>query len=477
MGKFDVSLIRYLTAEDYRVLTAIEMGMRNHELVPLQLIAVIASLKHGGCHKILRELVRYKLVAYDATAKRKSSNNEGYRLTNLGYDYLALKALSSRDIIYSVGNQVGVGKESDVYIVANENDEQMILKLHRLGRTCFRQLKNKRDYLKHRQAYSWLYLARLAAIKEFAFIKVLHEHKFSVPKPIDLNRHCVVMELIDGYPLCNIKDIDKPGKIYDELMSIIVRLASYGLIHSDFNEFNLMINDNGHITMIDFPQMVSISHINAEYYFDRDVQCIRDFFRRRFHFETDLYPKFADIKRLHSLDNDVRASGFSKELEKQFEQVSETIGLRQDVDNDNHSVEEENDDDDDDEDEEIDEEPTSSLPENDEMNKLTQMIDSNHLLSSPILDENENHQFKPFQDDNKQEFEENNDHDDNQSTISTSQKLSELSIDKNYIRAKVKQTLKKKLKQQHRRLCTKGEAALVTAQRRDHRDTIQLHLE
>jgi RIO kinase 2 len=88
------------------------MGMRNHELVPLHLIAVIASLKHGGCHKVLRELVRYKLVAYDATARRKSSNNEGYRLTNLGYDYLALKALASRDIINSVGNQIGVGKES-----------------------------------------------------------------------------------------------------------------------------------------------------------------------------------------------------------------------------------------------------------------------------------------------------------------------------------------------------------------------------
>ena len=44
-----------------------------------------------------------------------------------------------------------------------------------LGRTCFRQLKNKRDYLKHRQSYSWLYLARLAAMKEFAFMKVLFE--------------------------------------------------------------------------------------------------------------------------------------------------------------------------------------------------------------------------------------------------------------------------------------------------------------
>ena len=51
------------------------MGMRNHELVPLELISVIASLKHGGCHKILRELVKYKLIAYDATARRKAMKN------------------------------------------------------------------------------------------------------------------------------------------------------------------------------------------------------------------------------------------------------------------------------------------------------------------------------------------------------------------------------------------------------------------
>jgi len=37
---------------------------------------------------------------------------QGYRLTNAGYDYLALKTLSSRQVINSVGNQIGVGKES-----------------------------------------------------------------------------------------------------------------------------------------------------------------------------------------------------------------------------------------------------------------------------------------------------------------------------------------------------------------------------
>ena len=36
----------------------------------------------------------------------------GYRLTFLGYDYLALKALASRGSVFSVGNQIGVGKES-----------------------------------------------------------------------------------------------------------------------------------------------------------------------------------------------------------------------------------------------------------------------------------------------------------------------------------------------------------------------------
>jgi RIO kinase 2 len=79
-------------------------------------------------------------------------------------------------------------------------------------------------------------------------------------------------------------------------MNLIVQLASYGLIHSDFNEFNLMLSDDDKVTLIDFPQMVSISHLNAEFYFDRDVQCIRDFFKRRFNFESELYPKFSDVK-------------------------------------------------------------------------------------------------------------------------------------------------------------------------------------
>jgi len=122
-------------------------------------------------------------------------------LTNAGYDYLALKVLAHREIIHSFGNQIGVGKESNIYIVADNEENPFCLKLHRLGRTCFRNIKGKRDYHRHRQSASWLYLSRISATREFAYMKALLNRGFPVPKPIDFNRHCVVMELVEGGPL------------------------------------------------------------------------------------------------------------------------------------------------------------------------------------------------------------------------------------------------------------------------------------
>ncbi|XP_040397296.1 serine/threonine-protein kinase RIO2 isoform X1 [Cygnus olor] len=361
MGKLNVAVLRYLSGQHFRVLTAVEMGMKNHEIVPASLVAPIASLKHGGCNKILRELVKHKLLAYERT-----KTVQGYRLTNAGYDYLALRTLSSRQVISSVGNQMGVGKESDIYIVANEDEQQFAMKLHRLGRTSFRSLKNKRDYHKHRHKMSWLYLSRLAAMKEFAYMKVgsclhhinkdvidwnvllrlsshhfvfailaLYDREFPVPKPVDYNRHAVVMELLDGYPLCQVHQIEDPAAVYSELMDLIVKLGNHGLIHGDFNEFNLILDNDDHVTMIDFPQMVSTSHPNAEWYFDRDVNCIKEFFKKRFNYESELFPSFQDIRRESSLDVEIAASGYTKEMQEDDELLY-AVGS----DEDDHTTEE-----------------------------------------------------------------------------------------------------------------------------------------
>ena len=164
--KLDVANLRYLNRDDFRVLTAVEMGMRNHDLVPTELIGAIAQLKHGGSHKVIGNLLRNKLVYHERR------DYDGYRLTYAGYDYLALKSMLQRGTIAGVGRQIGVGKESDIFLVINEEGETLALKLQRLGRTSFRSIKKNRDYLQGRRSPSWLYMSRLGALREFAFMQV-----------------------------------------------------------------------------------------------------------------------------------------------------------------------------------------------------------------------------------------------------------------------------------------------------------------
>ncbi|KAL5534148.1 hypothetical protein ACEPAG_609 [Sanghuangporus baumii] len=326
--KLDATDLRYVTSDEFRVLTAVEMGSKNHEVVPTILIAKIAGLRGGGVNKMLGSLAKRNLVA-----KVQNSKYDGYRLTYGGYDYLAMRALSKRDSMYSVGNQIGVGKESDIYVVADSEGKQMVLKIHRLGRVSFRAIKEKRDYMGNRKSASWMYMSRLAAQKEWAFMKVLHEHDFPVPTPIDQARHCILMEYIDAFPLRQIAEIPSPGKLYSQLMDLIVRLAHAGLIHGDYNEFNILIHRvTGEPVIIDFPQMVSTSHENAEWYFNRDVECIRRFFRRRFRYESVLYPRFRSTMRegegneeSFRLDVVVAASGFSKKEMKTLEEYMESV--------------------------------------------------------------------------------------------------------------------------------------------------------
>lgn len=244
-------------------------------------------------------------------------SDDGYRLTNMGYDYLALKSLTMRGSVASFGNQIGVGKESNIYTVANEEGTPLCLKLHRLGRICFRNVKEKRDYHGKRKSASWLYLSRISATREFAYMKALYDRGFPVPKPIDFNRHCVIMELIEGYPMTQVNEVENIEQLYDDLMNLIVRLGNCGVIHGDFNEFNIMVTDDQKPILIDFPQMVSTSHPNAQMYFDRDVQGVRDLFKKKFGYESEDYPKFEDLERDDDLDKEVACSGygFTKEME------------------------------------------------------------------------------------------------------------------------------------------------------------------
>ncbi|RDW80662.1 serine protein kinase RIO2 [Coleophoma crateriformis] len=344
--RLDTKHMRYLAAEDWRVLTAVETGSKNHEVVPTPLIGQISGLK-GGVHRSISALAKVGLIA-----RQKNAKYDGYRLTYGGLDYLALNTYRKRKDVYSVGNQIGVGKESDIFVVADEKGVQRVLKIHRLGRISFRTVKANRDYLRHRSSGSWMYMSRLAAMKEYAFMTALRENGFPVPEPLAQSRHTIVMSLIDAFPMRQISSVPDPAGLYGELMTMILRLAQYGLIHGDFNEFNILIKEeknkeakegeeNMILTpiLIDFPQMVSIDHTNAEYYFDRDVNCIKRFFERRFRYTSNSKgPHFAEAKKLVGkdgitrLDVAVEASGFSRKMAKELEAYMKEVGVDGDGD-------------------------------------------------------------------------------------------------------------------------------------------------
>lgn len=329
--------MRHLTAEDWKVLAAVEQGSKNHELVPTPLIEKLSRLRGGasGVHRSISVLAKNGLIA-----KMKEAKYDGYRLAYGGLDYLALHTHSQKRHVYSVGSRIGVGKESDIMIVADQTGTQLVLKIHRLGRISFRTVKSNRDYLRKNQTGSWQYLSRLAATKEFAFMQALEDEDFPVPHPISHSRHTIVMSLIDAHPLRQISSVPNPASLYAELIELILRLARHGLIHGDFNEFNILIKEDmvsnetegGEPTLtltpilIDFPQMVSMDHANAEMYFDRDVACIKTFFLRRFHFTPSKPgPFYADAKKTvgkdgaRRLDAALVASGFTKKMAKDLE--------------------------------------------------------------------------------------------------------------------------------------------------------------
>lgn len=174
-----------------------------------------------------------------------------------------------------------------------------------------------------------MFLSRLAAQKEFAFMKAIYEAGFSVPTPIENSRHTIVMSLVDGFPMRQLTSHDNPSRLYNTLMNFIVRLANQGLIHCDFNEFNIMIcekfeDPEDEVVIIDFPQCISLSHVDAKRYFERDVNCVRTFFEKKLGYVSEDYPRFErDIKREGSLDLLMSASGFNKKEVKEFEKALE----------------------------------------------------------------------------------------------------------------------------------------------------------
>lgn len=277
-------LLTQLEKEDFRILTAIELGMKRSRYVKVN------DIRFYSRYPIEETLFRLKKVhKFDLIIRDSSKHEVAYTLNSLAYDLLGFHALVEKNIISQLGPILGKGKESDVYSCMDDDENVHALKIYRIGRRSFKNIKNLRDLVGERSHLSWLYVNRLAAKKEFDSLNVIHVLNLNTPKPIGYNRHMVVMEYLRGKELVYYKDIDDPEFIFDQIIEQIrIIFQKVGLIHGDLGEFNIVIDEEGNILIIDWLQSVKSDHPNSRTLLHRDIKNVCDYFKNKFKIESDV---------------------------------------------------------------------------------------------------------------------------------------------------------------------------------------------
>jgi RIO kinase 2 len=261
-----------LEPEDFHLLSGVEQGMRFSEWV--------AREKLPEFSRLTAEDVDYRLDRCERRGllERKTIQYEGFRLTFEGYDALALHTFAERETIDGVGAPLGVGKESDVYEVRSY--KPLALKFHREGYTEFREVMREREYTADREHVSWLYTARKAAEREYDALETVYPD-VSVPRPVDQNRHAIVMDRIDGVELANAALEDGQAvPVLDLVLAEMAAAYEAGYVHADMSEYNVFVDTDG-VTVFDWPQALPTDHENADELLVRDVENVVGYFRRK----------------------------------------------------------------------------------------------------------------------------------------------------------------------------------------------------
>jgi len=255
------------------------------------LLSSVLRTKEDRIVKVARELHGLGLVEYFGQPF------PSVRLQTLGADVLALHKLAIRGLIKGLGRQIGVGKESDVYEAVSPDNTLYSLKIFRLGRISFRQVRRLRSYGTTRVWRPWLYRNVSAAKKEFNILKKLSILDLPVPRPVYSVMHIVMMEYLDGVLLKDaVFPSDDAEEVYLEIIDSIFRIYEAGYVNGDLSEYNIFMLRGGGIKIIDWPQAVERTDPSSQALLKRDILTVTKYFIRRYGLDKRFVRNILDEK-------------------------------------------------------------------------------------------------------------------------------------------------------------------------------------
>jgi serine/threonine-protein kinase RIO1 len=157
--------------------------------------------------------------------------------------------------IKQVFSVIGAGKEATVLLAQEKETEEFICaKVFRYFTSTIKKRLQGTHHISTQE------MASIAAKQEYWNLYRLHKASIPVPKPRYLLKNIMMMEFINieedspiPAPLLSdvdLSEIDDPENILYEAIDIIARVfLDAQMIHGDYSNDNLMINENGLVTM------------------------------------------------------------------------------------------------------------------------------------------------------------------------------------------------------------------------------------
>ncbi|XP_013190851.1 serine/threonine-protein kinase RIO1 [Amyelois transitella] len=204
---------------------------------------------------------------------------------------MILFKLLSQGYIEEINGSISMGKEANVFRATTKDGSLCALKIFMTSILPFKdrdiyvdgEFRYRHGYCKnnnYKMVCNW-------AHKEMRNLQRMHKAELSVPEPIVLRRHVILMSFIGTEGQCapKLRDIDIPQSVarvlYRDCVIMMWKMFNIcKLVHADLSEFNLLYH-LGNLVVIDVSQSVEHDHPHAYDFLKRDCTNISKFFRKK----------------------------------------------------------------------------------------------------------------------------------------------------------------------------------------------------
>lgn len=210
------------------------------------------------------------------------------KTSDLVFDRRTLKALYeiiSRYNVDYIDYPISSGKESVVF-KAYISKKPVVVKIFKMSTLKFSNIWRyiDGDYRFADERLSRSSVLYVWARKEYTNLKECQLKRIDAPRPIAVNRNILIMSYLGtstrAAPM--IRNIETDfKKLYLQTVDVIKRLyIEAHLVHADLSEYNILYYRNKPY-IIDMGQSVTWKHPSADFFLERDLKNVFNFFRKK----------------------------------------------------------------------------------------------------------------------------------------------------------------------------------------------------